>query len=107
MARTLPHETQTKSSGPLPWNTGRSGRSWTAVPPSIGTSPAWIARIVLWATTTTLYIVASLDVKSWISASSTPETTPSPMEAALPLICAAVCTVPPPSASVNTTSALA
>ena len=31
---------------PLPRNTGRSGCSWTAVPPSTGTSPAWTSRIV-------------------------------------------------------------
>src|SRR4051812_18782455 len=45
-ARTLPHATHTKSSGPLPAKTGRSGSSCTAVPPSGGTSPARTARMV-------------------------------------------------------------
>src|SRR6476620_6618775 len=45
-ARTLPHCTHTKSSGPLPENTGRSGSSCTAVPPSGGTSPGRTLRMV-------------------------------------------------------------
>src|SRR3954463_1864818 len=45
-ARTLPHCAQTKSSGPLPVHTGRSGASWSAVPPSGGTSPGRTRRIV-------------------------------------------------------------
>ena len=49
----------------------------------------------------------SLEVKSLISASSTPTTTPSPIDAALPVICAWVWIVPPPSRSWNVTSALA
>ena len=32
--------------GPLPVNAGRSGSSWIAVPPSKGTSPSRISRIV-------------------------------------------------------------
>src|SRR5205085_548972 len=52
-------------------------------------------------------IRASLVAKSLMSASSTLCTTPSPIEAALPLICAAVWTLPPPSCSVKVTSALA
>src|SRR5919109_1181598 len=46
VASTLPHRTHTKSSGPLPLNTGRSGSSCTAVPPSDGTSPARTSRMV-------------------------------------------------------------
>ena len=46
-------------------------------------------------------------MKSVISASSTPTTTPSPIDAALPVICALVWIVPPPSSSWKTTSALA
>ena len=42
-----------------------------------------------------------------ISASSTPTTTPSPIDAALPVICACVWIVPPPSRSWKVTSALA
>jgi hypothetical protein len=42
-----------------------------------------------------------------ISASSTLETTPSPIDAALPEICAAVWIAPPPSDSEMATSALA
>lgn len=42
-----------------------------------------------------------------ISPSSTPITTPSPIEAALPVICALVWTVPPPLLSWKVTSALA
>src|SRR5262249_42901958 len=52
-------------------------------------------------------IPAPLPVKSVISASSALCTTPSPIDAALPLICAAVWIEPPPSASENVTSALA
>src|SRR3954471_814423 len=52
-------------------------------------------------------IPASRCVKSLIRASSTVTITPSPIEAALPLICAAVWTVPPPSFRSNVTSALA
>ena len=40
-------------------------------------------------------------LKSLISASSTPTTTPSPIDAALPVICAFVWIVPPPSVSAN------
>ena len=40
-------------------------------------------------------------MKSVISASSTPTTTPSPIDAALPVICALVWIVPPPSSSWN------
>ena len=46
-------------------------------------------------------------VKSAISASSTLPITPSPIDAALPVIWALVWTVPPPSLKVNVTSALA
>ena len=46
-------------------------------------------------------------MKSLISASSTPATTPSPIDAALPVICALVWIVPPPSASANVTVAFA
>src|SRR4051794_2642390 len=49
----------------------------------------------------------SLPVKSWISASSTPATTPSPIDAALPVICAWVCSVPPPLARLNSAVAFA
>src|SRR3954467_14085811 len=49
----------------------------------------------------------SLDVKSLISASSTPATTPSPIDAALPVICAWVWPVPPPSETSNVAVALA
>jgi hypothetical protein len=52
-------------------------------------------------------IVASLVVKSLISASSTVATTPSPIEAALPVILAAVWMSPPPSLRAKVTSALA
>ena len=52
-------------------------------------------------------ICPSLVVKSLISASSTPTITPSPIEAALPVICACVWIVPPPSVHVKVTSALA
>src|SRR5689334_2083180 len=47
-ASTLPQLTQ--SSGPLPRNTGRPGSSWTAVPPSFGTSPGRTSRITIRAT---------------------------------------------------------
>ena len=50
---------------------------------------------------------ASFWVKSLISASSTLTITPSPIDAALPVICAAVWIVPPPLDSANVTSALA
>ena len=50
---------------------------------------------------------ASLPEKSVISASSTPTMTPSPIDAALPVICALVWIVPPPSSSANVTSAFA
>ena len=53
------------------------------------------------------HIVASFPVKSLIRASSTLTTTPSPIEAALPVIWAAVWIVPPPSESEKVTSALA
>src|SRR6185437_4543563 len=49
----------------------------------------------------------SLPVKSVISASSTPIITPSPIEAALPLICALVWILPPPSFRANVTLAFA
>src|SRR3954453_6361438 len=52
-------------------------------------------------------MLASFVVKSLISASSTLCTTPSPIEAALPLICAAVWISPPPSCRVKVTSAFA
>lgn len=51
--------------------------------------------------------VESLPLKSLISASRTPWTTPSPIDAAFPVICALVLTVPPPSVSEKTTSAFA
>ena len=44
----------------------------------------------------------SFPVKSLISASSTPATTPSPIDAALPVIWALVLTVPPPSSAART-----
>ena len=50
---------------------------------------------------------ASFPVKSLISASRTLTTTPSPIDAAFPVICAAVWIVPPPSETANVTSALA
>ena len=46
-------------------------------------------------------------MKSVISASSTPATTPSPIEAALPVIWAFVWMLPPPSLSAKVTVALA
>src|ERR671921_2519377 len=46
-ASTVPHSTHTKSSGPLPLHTGRSGASWIAVPPSFGTSPGRIRRMTM------------------------------------------------------------
>src|SRR3954469_2944905 len=46
-------------------------------------------------------------VKSLISPSSTDTTMPSPIDAALPVICAAVWILPPPSARSNATSAFA
>ena len=46
-------------------------------------------------------------MKSLISASSTLTITPSPIDAALPVICAAVWIVPPPFESENVTSAFA
>ena len=49
----------------------------------------------------------SLPVKSSMSASSTPTITPSPIDAALPLIWAFVWIVPPPSSSWNLTFAFA
>ena len=50
---------------------------------------------------------ANFVVKSLISASSTVETMPSPIDAALPVICAAVCIEPPSPDNANVTSALA
>ena len=72
-----------------------------------GTSPSRISRIGIVAIDPAGQSAASLPLKSVISASSTPSTTPSPIDAALPVICALVWIVPPPSASANSTSAFA
>ena len=97
VASTLPQSAHAYSSPPVPLNTGRSGFSWTAVPPSGGISSGSASRIAISAISGSYprvdhvpQIASSFVVKSLIRASSTLWTTPSPIEAALPLIWADV-----------------